>query len=56
MIDKVGNIVNVGIVLYLNLWLVMLEEVVSVWDFLDESWLIIDLEKVVIWFVIVELV
>jgi hypothetical protein len=54
-IDKAGNTVNAGIAPHLNLRPATPEEVVSVRDLLDESWLTTDLEKAAIRFATVEL-
>lgn len=54
-IDKTGNIVNAGIAPHLNLRPATQEEVASVRDLLDESWLTTDLEKAAIRFATVEL-
>jgi hypothetical protein len=54
-IDKTGNTVNAGIAPHLNLRPAKPEEVASVRDLLDESWLTTDLEKAAIRFATVEL-
>ena len=54
-IDKAGNTVNAGIAPHLNLRPATPEEVASVRDLLDESWLTTDLEKAAIRFATVEL-
>ena len=54
-IDKAGNTVNAGIAPHLNLRPAKPEEVASVRDLLDESWLTTDLEKAAIRFATVEL-
>lgn len=54
-IDKMGRIVNAGIAPHLNLRPATPEEVGSVRDLLDESWLTTELEKAAIRFATVEL-
>lgn len=54
-IDKAGNTVNAGIAPHLNLRPATPEEVASVRDLLEESWLTTDLEKAAIRFATVEL-
>jgi hypothetical protein len=54
-IDKAGNTINAGIAPHLNLRPAKPEEIASVRDLLDESWLTTDLEKAAIRFATVEL-
>ena len=54
-IDKAGNTVNAGLAPHLNLRPATPEEVASVRNLLDESWLTTDLEKAAIRFATVEL-